>query len=370
MMKIYNIAAAAAALLLVAGCASAYDDQLEALHERVEKLKAEDQVTREVVLTEIDRLSKDILAQLADMEENVLDNLDQAVARMEDLILENTMQTRKVIRTASQKAGCDIDTWTARLSHLTDKYADVFSQSLAIMQEETRKAIQMGDMIQVQRISNAREKVEWMQNNLSGLIEKTQARISSLDDLEKKYADVNKRLPALMDRKNNMLLLIDQYEKQLQEIITANLENWESKSLGNFSAQLYEMYAQMEEMRGDIIDMTEEIQSRYDSMPDVEGALDEAQTLVDEMLDMESLVDDFDMSTIDDIISELNDAMGYGAALQISTDEVDYTFDYFAVWVEVLIDDCAAMEDDLEEKWNWMDEALSVLEEYSDNIYV
>ena len=367
MRKYWIIAALVAAIFIPFGCSSIYDDQLDEMRDRIEHLKAEDQLTREIV-AEIDRLSEDILAQLADMEENVLDNLDQTVAKLEDLILENTMQTRKAIRIASNKAGCDIDAWTARLNHLTDKSADTFSQSLEIMKDEMEKARQLGDLVQMQRINNAIGKIEWMQNNLSGLIEQTQTRISSLEGLEKKYSEINKQLSLLMDRKKNMLVLIDSYEAQFRDVISANLENWESKDLGDFSQELYAMYVKMQGMREEIIEMTSQVQDNLDNMPDIESALDDAQSLVDTMYDMESLIDDFDLSSIDDIISELNFAMGYASTGEFTIDELSDKFDSYDAVASEMLYSFYDWEAQLDEMWDFLDDAVCTLEDYISDI--
>ena len=221
MKRIFTLTAAA---LLIAGC-SPYQEQFRGLDERIASLKDEQAGTRQIVLSELDRLEKEILGKIDAMQEEVLDALDESVARAEDAILERTMTLRRSIRVMSARTGGDIEAWGSRLGDMVDQSSSFFEKSLERMKAAQEDAIRRGDKVQQERISLVQNKVTWMQANLSGLSDRAVNSVAALEGIEDKYLEINALLPGLEKRKDDMQIILSQYEEQLKEVMASRIKD-------------------------------------------------------------------------------------------------------------------------------------------------
>ena len=364
MKKLFSIMAA---LLLVAAC-SPYKEEFRNLDERISAIKAEQAGTREIILSELGRLEKEILAKIDAMQEEVLEALDESVARAEDAILERTMTIRRSIRIMSARTGADIEAWSAKLDDMLDASSTFFEQSLERLKKAEEDAIRRGDKVQQQRIAMVQKKVTWMQGNLSGLADRAATSVAALEGIEDKYVKVNALLPGLQKRKDDMELILAQYEEQLKEVMASRIKDMDSRDLSGFSAQLYDTYYEMESLNDELLSAYSDFEDCISGMPDVESALDEAQGLVDDMEDMRELVDSFDMSFIEDVLSDLEGAYEYANSCEITTSSLEERLDALdgsvgELWVRS--DDYMSL---LEDIWDVLDDMINDMESWLGDI--
>ena len=364
MKRIFTLTAAA---LLIAAC-SPYQEQFRGLDERIASLKDEQAGTRQIVLSELDRLEKEILGKIDAMQEEVLDALDESVARAEDAILERTMTLRRSIRVMSARTGGDIEAWGERLGDMVDQSSSFFEKSLERMKAAQEDAIRRGDKVQQERISLVQNKVTWMQANLSGLSERAVNSVAALQGREDKYLEINALLPGLEKRKDDMQIILSQYEEQLREVIASRIKDMDGSDLGEFSRQLYDAYFEMEALNDELLGAYSDFEDSVSGMPDVESVLDDAQSLVDDMEDMREMVNSFDISYIEEVLSSLEGAYEYATSCEITTDGLEDRLealdaDVYDLWVEG--DDYLRT---LEDVWNILDDMLNDLESWIGDI--
>ena len=356
------------AVFCAVACSGSYQENIDALDRRIGDIRAELDKTRELVKEELQRLSKDIIGKLDEMEETVLTALDEAVSRAEDRILSETMQVRKTIRVMSMKTDADLALWGRRMNAMAEKSAGLFTESMERMKQESETAIARGDKELQQRISLTQNKVQWMQKNLSSLSARADKTVSSLSGIEERFTNLNAQLPGFQKRMGDMQSLLEDYEISLKTLISEKLEDYQSSDLGEFSNKLYETYFEMEEMHDEIVSMASDIEDRFSSIPDIEAALDEAEDLVDEMNAMEDLVDSFDMGHIQEILSELEDVYGHAVNSDFILSDVEEGFEYLKQFMSDLELDADSCSDRLNALIHACEDAVSEMEGWASDL--
>lgn len=324
-MKKYliNICLMAALTLTVSSCMKDYEAEFAAIQQRIEKLQAADKQTRQMILTEIDRLSMEISEKVASMEKSVYAHLDQKVSEVEQLIDSEMQKVRDRINAGSAKLGVSIQNWKNKIDGLIDSREADFRKSKTMMENELRKAISNGDAALQRRINDGLGKLESIQKDLPALCEKTQKRLDQLNGLADEMKKVHDELIELDNRNERMLANLDAYSDKMLDAITADISQYKSKELQLYYENITDAYSTVDNMYADIEGMTSDLQSMYDSMPDVEGLLSQAEGLFGDLEDLESYLSDFDTDQVQDLLDSLNEVFAAADDLEVDGDDLE-----------------------------------------------
>ena len=293
------ILAAALLLTIVSSCGKDYEAEFAAIEERIEKLKAADKRTRELILGEMEKLSVEITKRIKQMEDNVHKYLDESMSKVKGAIDSESDKISQKIAKASLDLGTSITEYASQLDNLIDSKKADFEASRAKMEKELTKAINNGDAALSRRIKNGIASLDKIQKDLPALVEKTQKRMDELDGLDKKYAQVSGKIKDLDQRRLVMKQMASDYQDELIDLVSSNLEEYASEDLEEYYVSICDSYNMMDDLNSELESLNSEMESLYSNMPDLESALSEAESLFADLEYLESYVSDF--SPADDV---------------------------------------------------------------------
>lgn len=349
-------------LAVSVSCNHQYDDRIAALKERSAALHKADAETRDMLIAEMNRLSGDVDDMLAAMEDVVLAYLDDMVQKVEDEILDQTSILNLTIKNQSDKLDKDIVQWRNDLDGFIDRNISTFSSSRDLLQDELMTAISISDYTMTSRINKAIKNLDALEKTFVPYVNGIQKRVDQLKDMETVYQSTTDAMTELRWRKEDMLASLDEYEKRIQDIVEAKLEDTANSKLCDAVDNMIELYDIAKTLYEESDSYMNELDGFYSDMPDIESLLGEAESLLDRCSDLESSLDDMDEGQVEDVIAYLEEAKEVAADGDVSFSDVESRYD------EVLNN----MHDFLEDSNYVMDlmgETIDLMEDRLNDVY-
>lgn len=313
-------------LALAVSCGKDYDAEFEAIEQRIEKLKAADAKTRQMILAEMDKLSAEIIKRIAQMEQNVHQYLAASMSKVKGAIDSESAKIHNKIEEGSKKLGTSITSYADRLNNLIETKSKEFEQSRAKLEKELKDAIADGDAALTRRIKNGVATLDKLQKDLPELCRKTQERLDALQDLEYKYAQISTEITNLDERKNAMMQMARDYQDALIDVIASDLDQYSSTKLEGYYLNVVDAYQLAEDTFNSLDMMNDEMESMYSDMPDLDSALGEAETLFSDLEDLESSLGGYSPEDeAADILDALQDALAKSSNVDYDLSGLDET---------------------------------------------
>ena len=299
------------ALCMLAPSCKNYEAEFKSIEERIEKLKAADQRTREMILAEIDRLSEEIVKRIAQMEVNVHDYLDKSMGKVRSRIDADSDMLHKRIESKSEQLGVSIQDYASRIDQFIRSRQKDFEKSRSNLEKELKQSISDGNAALTRRIRNGLATLDELQVKLPELVSKTQARMDALAGLEDKYKKVSAEMNVMNTRMQAMVQLASDYQDALIDLVATDLDKYASTELQAYYMNITEAYTQSELILEEIEDKSNEMASLYSDMPDVESLLEQAEGLFGDLEDLQASLSGYDpegeAAGILDVLQEAKD---------------------------------------------------------------
>ena len=342
-------------------CSKQYDDRIAALKERSEALHKADKETKDMLIGEMNRLSDDIDNLLFQMEDRVLDRLDKMIQGVEDKILEQNVLVNKSIKEQSDKLDRDIYQWRSDLDKMVEDNTLKLENSRQTLEKSLQKAISEGNSTLVSRIRAGLKNLDALKGGLGTYVKKVQARVDALEDLEKLTTDTKKAVDDLKWRREDMLVALDEYEDRMSAIIESELEKNANSNLCDAVDYMISLYESARDIYEESAGYLDDIDSYFSSLPDIEGLLSETQAILDNCSEVESMLDDMDNGTVDDVLATLSDAIEHASEGDVSIADVESAYD------EVLKNSHDFL-DDTNDIMDTFDNVIGILEDEIGNV--
>ena len=334
--------------VLVLSCKD-YDAEFAEIQARIEKLQAADAQTRKMILSEMDRLSNEILDRIGLMEQNVYKHLDDAVVKLTDKILDASEKIHDKITAGSARLGTSIRDWENKINSLIDSKESDFNAARSKMESELKKAISSGDASLQRRIRNGMSQLDQIQNTFPEKMKQMAAKYSKIQDVADKYKPLSEKLAVLDGRKNDMKTMVAQYSDSMEEVLMQDITEFSSGQMQSLYENILDAYSTVESINDEISSMSDDIDSYYSSMPDVEGLLSDADNAFGQLEDLQSAISSFYPEDLETLISDISDALSAAENCDVDLSDVESSAQYYLGLISSLEQAC--------------DEAIAVIEE-------
>ena len=340
--------------LLTLSCTN-YEKEFQALEERIEKLKAADQRTREMIIAEMDMLSQDIVKRIAQMEKNVHDYLDASMERVRGRIDDESDKLHARIESKSAELGVSIKDYSSKIDQLIRSRQKDFEKTRSNLEKELDQSIKNGNAALTRRIRNGLDNLATLQETLPVLVNRTQARMDALTGLDEKYRKVSAEVEKMGTRMNAMIRMSKDYQDELIDLIASDLNQYASTRLQEYYMNVTQAYDTAESIQSEIENMTGDLESVYSDIPDLDSVLGEAESLFGELEDLETYLSGYDPEgEASDLLSTLEEALDLSKNISFDIGELESASD-------AAIDKMEACDDAIMESLSFFEDRMDMM---------
>lgn len=356
------------AFLLTACTTYDYDEELNASQQEMIRLHQEDEKIKEEIMT----TSKSLDYLVEEMKNRVEGKLGEKKQELESAIDDMESELSDFLSGKMGDAESLVNYYENQLQgKLTQKEGE-FGQALQTLQEQMQEKIDQGYQENLDDLQEGINQLSAIQEDYDETVNTFIQKIGLVEDFSNKLSELNGRINQLNNQYTQIMgqiaslqLLVEQeiltaiQEAKTSEAHTAKLQEFQAKyqELANVMQQLVDSYTY-----DDTWTMTAD-----DFISNVEDIIDNAEEAIEQAEALNDLIDRFDPSKAEDVLSTLEDiSIGMEELAGFDTSEVDEAetlidtlYDYlddlsnWAHYIESLQDELISMSEEAENFKNW-----------------